>query len=204
MRRALHAVRKLGRACLRPSLVGAAYVLVLALFAAQAPIVAEGDRALGAQAEEVSAFVTTRFGGEIRSLVVAIGATAIAAGLILGAFAGVLVQLRQLLLRRAFLSGPALAFRALVVVIVVHAWLFVHAMARSPQLYADAWYARGGVRRAVQVVVTDVLGPHGTVLLAFLMLGAWTIRKASIAAHPRASCGHWRDRDRRPLDRALA
>ncbi len=148
-------------------------MLALTALASSAPIVEEGDRTLGSQAHDVSEFVTLRFSGEIRSLVIAIAAAAIAAGFLLGAIAGGLVQLRQWLSRRAPLEGTALAFRAFVVTVVLHAWLVAHAMARSPQLYADAWYARGGLRRTAQVMATDVLGARGVVLIGVLGLIAY-------------------------------
>jgi hypothetical protein len=173
IRRELGQAKKIALACLKPSILGAAYVLVLTWIASSAPIVAEGDHSLGAQAREVSTFVTTRFGGEIRSLTIAIGGAAIAAGLVLGAMAGALVQVRQMASRRARLSGPALGWRALGLVVVMHAWLVMDAMARAPQLYADSWYARGGVRRVVQIVATDVLGPHGTLAVGVALLALW-------------------------------
>ena len=171
--RPLYQAHQWVRALARPSLLGAAYLLALTAIASSAPIVAEGDSALGAQAHEVSDFVTKQFGGEIRSLVIAIGAAAIAVGLALGALAGLLVQARQLLARRARLAGWALAWRALGVLAVLHAWLVLDAMARAPQLYADAWYARGGARRAAQVLATDVLGTRGTTALGAALLIAY-------------------------------
>jgi arylsulfatase A-like enzyme len=173
VRVALHHVKKVARALARPSILGAGYMLALTLLASSAPIVEEGDRALGAQAREVGTFVVTRFSGEIRDLVLAIGASAIGIGIVLGAIAGRLVQLRRLLARRALATGPALGFRALGVLVALHAWLVLDAMARSPQLYADAWYARGGVRRAVQVVVTDALGARGTLALGVIALAVY-------------------------------
>jgi arylsulfatase A-like enzyme len=182
--------KRIALACVRPSVVGAAYVLALTWIASSAPIVAEGDRTLGAQAQEVSTFVTTRFGGEIRSLTIAIGGAAIAVGLVLGALAGALVQARQVVARRALLSGPALGMRALGLVIVMHAWLVLDAMARAPQLYAESWYARGGVRRTAQVVATDILGPHGTLAVGIALLALW------IAGPPSS----WRTWPRRFMD----
>ena len=173
MKPPLSYVKKAARACAKPSLVGAAYLLALTALASSAPIVAEGDRALGAQAQEVSTFVLTRFGGEIRALALAIAAAAIAIGLALGALAGALVKLRALLARRAAPAGPALAWRALGVLVVLHAWLVVDAMARAPQLFESTWYARGGIRRTVQVLATDVLGGRGSLALGAVIAIAY-------------------------------
>src|SRR6185503_11244107 len=71
-------------------------------------------------------------------------------------------------------------FRALGVLVVLHAWLVLDAMARTPQLYSDAWYARGGVRRVVQIFATDVLGARGTFWLGVAIAIAYL-------AGPRAS-----------------
>ncbi len=173
MKPPLSYLKKAVRACARPSIVGAFYLVTLTAFASSAPIVAEGDRALGAQAQEVSTFVVTRFGGEIRSLVIAIGAAAIAVGLVLGALAGILVKLRALIARRAAPTGTALAWRSLGVLVVLHAWLVMDAMARTPQLYESAWYARGGLRRAAQVIATDVLGARGSLFVGIAIAIAY-------------------------------
>jgi len=173
VRRGLHFLKKLVAACARPSVLGALYMLVLTVLASRAPIVEEGDRALGAQAREVGTFVTTRFGNEIHSLALAIGAAAIGVGLVLGMISGLLVQLRRVIARRALLRGPSLGIRALGVLVVLHAWLVLRAMARSPQLYADTWYARGGLRRTVQVIATDVLGSGGALVLGIVMLAIY-------------------------------
>ena len=158
---------------MRPSVIGALYMLALTVLASSAPIVADRDAALGSQAHDVGIFVLKQFSGEIRSLAIAIGAAAIAVGLVLGAIAGMLVQLRQIVARRALLRGPALALRALGVLVVLHAWLVLDAMARTPQLYADAWYARGGVRRVVEIFATDVLGARGTFWLGVALAIAY-------------------------------
>jgi arylsulfatase A-like enzyme len=165
LKRSLYSAKKGALACLRPSVIGALYLLALTVVASSAPIVADRDAALGTQAHDVGIFVLRQFGGEIRSLAFAIGAAAIAVGLVLGTIAGLLVQLRQVLARRALVRGPALGLRALGVLVVLHAWLVLDAMARTPQLYSDAWYARGGVRRVVQILATDVLGARGTATL---------------------------------------
>jgi arylsulfatase A-like enzyme len=150
-------------------------MLALTAFASSAPIVAEGDRALGAQAQEVSTFVLTRFGGEIRALALAIGAAAIAAGLALGALSGLVVKARAFVVGRAAPAGVALAVRSFGVLVVLHAWLVIFAMARAPQLYESAWYARGGLRRTTQVIATDVLGARGVLALGIAIAIAYVV-----------------------------
>ncbi|HEY1693115.1 MAG TPA: sulfatase-like hydrolase/transferase [Polyangiaceae bacterium] len=160
MSRAGAFVRSLGH----PPLLGAVYVLVLAAWAAQSPTV--DDRAGGAQARQIEAVVTGRFGGEIGRVGVAILAAAIVVGALLGWAAWGLV------LARDAASGGAPSrsvlretLLVLGVAAALHGLLELWGMAHDPPLYADAWYARGGVRRTVQVLATDVLGPGGVALL---------------------------------------
>jgi arylsulfatase A-like enzyme len=152
-----------------PPLVGAAYVLVLAAWAAQSPTVDE--RAGGAQARQIQAVVEGRFGAEIGRVGVAIVATAILVGALLGWAAWALVLLRDRIhepaVARSVLRETGLLF---VLVAALHGAMELWGMAHDPPLYADAWYARGGVRRTVQVLATDVLGPGGVVLFALVVL----------------------------------
>ncbi|MGH7296321.1 MAG: sulfatase-like hydrolase/transferase, partial [Polyangiaceae bacterium] len=165
MSRAASFVRSLGQ----PPLLGAAYVLVLAAWAAQSATVDE--RAGGAQARQIEAVVHGRFGGEIGRVGVAILATSIVVGALLGWTAWGLVALRDAMLGGAP-SRSALREAALVLVLVagLHGLFELWGMSYDPPLYADAWYARGALRRTVQVLATDVLGPGGVVALWFAVL----------------------------------
>jgi arylsulfatase A-like enzyme len=152
--------------------VGAAYVLVLAAWAAQSPTVDE--RAGGAQARQIEAIVEGRFGGEIGRVVIAIVATAVVVGALLGWAAWLLVALRDWLVPPLRPRGPiAETGLALAVVASLHATMELWGMAHDPPLYADAWYAHGGLRRTVQVLATDVLGPGGISALAVLAVAAF-------------------------------
>jgi arylsulfatase A-like enzyme len=155
-----------------PPLVGAAYVLVLAAWAAQSPTV--DGRAGGAQARQIEAVVEGRFGAEIGRVGIAIVATAIVVGALLGWAAWALIVLRDRVespeLPRSLLHETALLF---VVVAALHGAMELWGMAHDPPLYADAWYARGGLRRTVQVLATDVLGPGGTGALAMLVVAVF-------------------------------
>jgi arylsulfatase A-like enzyme len=150
-----------------PPLVGAAYVLVLAAWAAQSPTVDE--RAGGAQARQIEAFVQGRFGAEIGRVGIAILATSVLVGALLGWTAWGLVALRNQVAgpteHRSVARDTGLL---LAVVAVLHGAIELWGMAHDPTLYADAWYARGGLRRTVQVLATDVLGPSGIVALTML------------------------------------
>jgi arylsulfatase A-like enzyme len=195
LKRALHPLTLL-RSLAHPPLVGAAYVLVLAAWAAQRPTVDE--RAAGAQAQQIEAFVHGRFGGEIGRVGLAIVAASVVLGFVLGWAAWGLIALRDALLVPA--ASRTLVRETLLVLGVVaslHASLELWGMAHDPPLYADAWYGRGGWRRTVQVLATDVLGPGGIVLMAALAAvlfvagppsrwREWPERAADIARRARA------------------
>lgn len=159
---------KFARWLARPPLVGAAYVLALAAWAARAPAVQE--REVGAQARQLEAFVYGKFGGEITRIGVALAAAAIALGAVIGAAAGAILWARDRIRRSEPHSVRRRAVESLAMVAALHGAFELWAMARDPQLYASAWYARGGWRRATQVFATDVLGPRGVVLIALVAL----------------------------------
>jgi arylsulfatase A-like enzyme len=151
-------------ALLRPPVVGAAYVLTVALLAAQRGALEE--REAGAQARQIDAVVHGPFGGEVTRMGVAIAAASIVFGALLGWSAAALLLLRDRLgappLRpRRSILGRSLLLLGLVA--VLHGGFELWAMARHPQLYDGAWYARGGWRRTLQVLATDVLGPSGVI-----------------------------------------
>lgn len=175
-----------------PMVLGALYLLVLTGLASRAPIVAEGDRALGAQAREVSTFVMDAFGPELRRVAIAIAAAAVVIGFALGGISGLLVRLRRKLALAPALGPVRLGLVSLPVTAAIHALLVLWAMAVSPQLYAETWYARGGARRVVQVFATDVLGTRGVSALALIAIAAFL-------AGPRRAWPLWPMRARRVL-----
>jgi arylsulfatase A-like enzyme len=158
----------------RPPWLGAVYVTALALWAARSP--PEGDtQALGAQAHQIQAIVVGRFGGEIGRIAIAIAAAAIVFGLVLGAAATGLVGLRDRLHPSRPHSSARRWLSVMAVVIALHGAIELWAMAHDPQLYAADWYARGGWRRTVQVVASDVLHPTGIVVLAIAACAAFLV-----------------------------
>ncbi|HEX7602916.1 MAG TPA: sulfatase [Polyangiaceae bacterium] len=185
-------LRSAATALVRPPVLGALYLLALTVIASSDPIVADGDHALGAQAREVGSFVVHTYGGEMRRIALAIVATAALVGALLGAVAGGLVRVRRALARQKPLEGPRLTLASLPVLVALHGAFYLRAVARSPQLYAEGLYARGGVRRVVQVFVTDILGVHGATALAVLALVVYV-------AGPRRAWPMWLDRAKRAL-----
>jgi arylsulfatase A-like enzyme len=161
-------LRFLGRWLLRPSSVGALYLLALVARGAQEATLA--DRALGAKTRVIQHVVEQHFAGEIERMTLAIVAVAILLGALLGVAAGVVVALRDRL-ARAPAPGPLRhGARVLVVVAILHAFIETYAMADAPQLYSDAFYGRGGLHRLFEVVVTDDLGTRGVSAIAAAVL----------------------------------
>ena len=166
-----------------PPVVGAAYVLALAAWAGTHTTSVEADVGDVHRAEAMEAFMARRFAAEILRMKIGIAATAIGLGLFLGLVAEVLQRLRgggrvqgKLRRRRPLLGSVA---ESAVLVATLHALLVAWAMADTPQLYAAEWYARGGILRTTQVLITDRLGPAGVVALA-LLLAVVYVRPARI------------------------
>ncbi len=180
----------IGRWLLRPTTVGALVLLALVLYAALAG--AGADEALRGQSRVIAEAAASVFAGEVRRMEVAIAALAIVEGVVLGLAASWLVHVRDRVHRRKERSRASLAAATLVIVLLTEALLELWAMADSPQLYADAWYARGGARRTVQVLATDVVGKAGPVLLALVFVVAYL-------AGPRSGWRRWPRRLRRAL-----
>jgi len=158
----------LARWALHPATVGAVYLLALAAMAARRG--AEADLALAGQTRAISETVHTHFGDEVTRMTLAIAGVAVAVGSGLGAASALVLHARH-----RVRSGPppslvARALMALGLVIVLHAFIEAYAMAVTPQLFADAFYAKGGFLRTVQVLLTDTLGPRAIARLALLSL----------------------------------
>ncbi len=172
----------------RPPVIGAAYLLALSMSAGLAGGV--GGEDLGERGTEITAFVEGRFGADISSMGIAIAAFAIFVGALLGIASGFLVRLRDRMARRPTRGPLSFALLSLAVVVVLHAIFEAHAMAKAPQLYASAFYAKGGLLRTIQVVVTDVLGTTGVTLVAIATL-------LLFLAGPREQWPRWPSRLRR-------
>ncbi|MEO8877674.1 MAG: hypothetical protein ABI461_18925, partial [Polyangiaceae bacterium] len=173
----------------RPWLVGALYLVALAVAAAGASD--ENTQTLGAHANAINDFVRTRYSAEIFRLGVAIVIVAALIGAVLGLAAGLLVELRDHFLQ-AKRSPAGVLLQSFLVTVVLHAWFETLAMATTPALYVDAFYARGGIRRTLQVLATDGLGRAGVWLLGFLLLGLYL-------AGPPSAWSKWPDRIRREI-----
>ncbi len=164
-------LRLLGRWLLRPSSVGALYLLALVALAARQG--SQADEALAGQTRVIRDVVERHFAGEVDRITMAIVAVTVVIGGLLGAVAAILLRIRDRLARRPHGSPFRFAVRVAVVVISVHAFVEAHAIAETPQLYAEAWYARGGFPRLIQVLLTDDIGPSGVLALGIATLLAF-------------------------------
>jgi arylsulfatase A-like enzyme len=162
-------------------LLGAVYVTSLSIWAARASTGEPQD--LGESARQIEALVFGRFGGEIGRIAIAVMGAAVAVGSLLGLAAGALAHLRAWL-HASRPSALRHALHVLGLVAMFQATGELWAMAHDPQLYATAWYARGGWRRTVEVLASDVLHPGGVVSLG--LIGA-----ALYLAGPRSSWPAW-------------
>lgn len=127
------------------------------------------DADLGDKAEAVSHFIEAKFASDVARIAMAIGACAVGVGIFVGLVAYLLVRVRGAH-RRGF---ARFALESFVVTVLVHALFSFHAMARTPQLYAAHFYARGGLRRTLQIFATDVLGETGVLLLGVLLVALY-------------------------------
>jgi arylsulfatase A-like enzyme len=162
-------------------LIGAAYVAALSIWAARASTGEAQD--LGDSARQIEAVVFGRFGGEVGRIGVAVVGAAVVVGALLGLAADGLRRLRE------WLHGPRpggvrRALHVFGLVAALEAAGELWAMAHDPQLYAMAWYARGGWRRTVEVLASDVLHPNGVLLLGVLGVALYL-------AGPRSSWPEW-------------
>ena len=152
-----------------PPFVGALVVVGLASWAGQRGSGDDADLGDLRRADAVETFVEHRFASEIVRMRIGILATAVALGLVVGLVAELLIRMRHTPAGLARRSTARAFVEAAFVCLGVHAALVSWAMADSPQLYAARWYAKGGLARTTQVFATDVLGPHGVVLVALAM-----------------------------------
>jgi arylsulfatase A-like enzyme len=164
-------LRLLGLWLLRPSSVGALYMLGLAAHAARQG--AEADQALLGQTRTIHEVVERHFAGEIDRMALAIAAVAVVLGSLAGAISGLLVSLRDRLARAPARPAFGRAVWALGVVATLHAFAEAYSIADAPQLYAEAFYAKGGFLRLLQVLLTDDLGRGGVVVIGTLAILAF-------------------------------
>lgn len=160
-------------AAVRPSLVGAGYVLALVAWTAKRALA--DQRVLGVESGEITSAITTHFGDHVSQSAGLLVTLALASGAALGVVAGALVRLRDAAAMRETSLGVSLSLRALPGIAALHAASVLYGMAVRPAPYADAFYERGGVRRLVQVTATDVLGPRGVVVVVLVCMVAYVL-----------------------------
>jgi arylsulfatase A-like enzyme len=163
-------LRFAGRWLLRPSSVGAIYLLALVELSARRG--SQADQALAGQTRIIRNVVERHFAGEVERITIAVVAATVVIGGLLGIVAALLLWIRDRLARRPGGSNLRSALRVALVVVAFHAFVEAYAIADTPQLYAEVWYARGGLTRLIQVLLTDDLGPSGVLAIGGAMLVA--------------------------------
>lgn len=177
-------VRRLRRALtavlVSPPVAGAAYLAGIAAWSGTKSGAVDAEIGDMHRADAVEVFMQRRFPAELTRMKVGVIATALGLGLVLGLVAEGLLRVRSprpRLLRR---SPAGALVESVLVVAVLHAFLVIWAMADTPQLYANEWYAQGGWRRFVQLLATDWLRPGGVTFAALLAAIAY-VRPARVA-----------------------
>lgn len=196
-------LRALARLLLNAPVAGVITIGLAYLYCMWGPLVPADEVLLGKSAEQISSYVAVRFAGEIRAVGLALGALAVGLGLALGVVALALLVLRDAArgVPRRPRTGVRAALAAAGVVLVLELGALFASMARWPQLYSPAFYARGGVLAWLQILVTDRLGSRGVaalfgVAVAVVVFGsptAWPEHAArigrSLATQPRRVAG---------------
>ncbi|MGZ3473605.1 MAG: sulfatase family protein [Polyangiales bacterium] len=153
--------------------IGALWLLLLTAWAFAG---GDDDRVQGVRATPIVDLARKHFGADVRALTFSLVATAIA----LGAALGLAAEL-AILARRTFRGGLATTARRtlarVVLVVGLHLTLFCWGVARMPQLYAEKLYLQSGPMsawaRTGQIVIADVLRPHGVLAIAAFFLVLW-------------------------------
>ena len=184
--------RGIGAVVASPVVVGAAYVLALAAWAGLRAGGVDTDIGDARRVSAVETFVERRFASELTRMKIGVVAVAIALGIVLGLVAELLLRLRHPAPEHPRRSTARAFVDAVLLVAALHGALLLWAMADTPQLYAAEWYARGGLARTVQVVVTDHLHPGGVVLLSLLGVIVF-VRPSRIVVLGRRAAGHLRE-----------
>jgi arylsulfatase A-like enzyme len=175
-------------ALVSPPVAGLAYVVGLSAWSGRRSSGVAVEVGDVRRAAAVETFIARRFPADVTRMKVGVVATAVALGLVVGLVAELLLRLRhpaRAIVRRS--AAVALA-EATLLVAGLHGALVAWAMADTPQLYAESWYAQGGLARTTQVILTDILGPRGVVLAAFA-LALLYIRPARLAYLARRGIG---------------
>ncbi len=159
------------RPLVRPSTAGAVYVVLWSGLTLIATL--SDDRIQGVHVHSVHQLIATQFRGDVVRAAGLVMAVAVLTGLVGGTLAGALVRLRDRLAERSPRGPGSLALSSVAVLAVAHAIFWLHDVAVRPQLYDQTLYARGGARKALELLATQDLGPHGILGVGALVLALW-------------------------------
>jgi len=109
---------------------------------------------MGFSDEKATSMIVHRYGAQIARDQLRILATYIVMGALFGA-AGALLGAWWDRVRRRIPSTAVCVGRGVAAALVGHAYLFARSVVHYPQLYSEAFYDRGGIRRAAMVALTE-------------------------------------------------
>lgn len=155
----------------RPSSVGGAYLGAWTLLTLLHSL--GDDRVNGIHAPSVHRFIEQHFSPVLIDSALLVTSVAVLIGMLLGAVAGVVSSARDRVVGRPPPPRSARNWRALALVCGFHLAFWAYDIALRPQLYEDWFYANGGVRAGLQVLLTHWLGPTGVVVVAVSGFAAW-------------------------------
>ncbi|MDY0000316.1 MAG: sulfatase [Polyangia bacterium] len=133
---------------------------------------------LGHASDELRRLAIRVYGPQVAVEALRILAIYVAIGLVGGLLSSGLCTLRDLLRGRRPSSRLWRIGRHLILIGGLHAYFLGRAMVVHPQLFADAFYAKGGVRRDLQVILTDWVPPGLWDALLALALGLFVLLPA--------------------------
>lgn len=166
-----------------PPFLGAIYILALTFLFARG---ATETDALGENGQKIVDFVQLHFAPHIAHMKTAIALLSIAIGLFVGTLAGLLVETRRVL--RAADESWSGVLQSFLLIVWIHTSIVFWSMATWPALYSAAFYERGGIRRTLQVFVSETLGPKASLVLlvvgaiAYVVLPLRRFARAHVAA----------------------
>lgn len=136
---------------------------------------------MGFSDEKATSLILHRYGAQIARDQLKILATYVVMGALFGGVGALLGAFRDRV-RHCVPSMQRRVLRGIIGALVGHAYLFTRSIVHYPQLYSEAFYDRGGVRRAAMVWLTE----HATSRVLDVLLGAMIVLAVALPLTTRA------------------